>query len=193
MTGDSDTTHGVLTTRQREFLRGEVEYGGKYPEQQRYQMRQRIKERAAAGMSDFSLLLEHIDDLPEGVDQEGSVDALAFFFAQHLHEDTDEARAERAAEIDGKKPVQYATDGDQIAFLEFVAERALGRAADARDHNRRYDVEITPRDQDPRSKLELKQAIEAGALSRDTFEEMYHDGLVGRDKFVSVMADVGEE
>jgi hypothetical protein len=190
---DNDTARGALTPRQREYLRGEFEYEGQYASQERYKMRQRIKERVGAAMADFSLLLEHIDDLPAGVDEEGSVDALAFFLSQYLQEDTDEARAERAAEIDGKKPGQYITSGDQVAFLEFVAERALGRAAEARGHPRRYDVEISPRDQDPRSVTELRQAVEEGDLSRDDLRDLYDEGRISFDRLASVLAGLDGE
>jgi hypothetical protein len=185
---------GILTPKQRDWIRGELEYDGQYARQQRYKMRRRVKERVGAAMDDFSLLLDHIDDLPEGVDEEGSVDALAFFFAQHLREGTDEALDDAGdAEIGGKNPGQYMTHGDQIGFMRFVLQNALDRAAEARGHPRRYDVEITPRDQDPRSKLELRRAVREGDLSRDDLRDLYDEGRISFDKLASVLAGLDDE
>lgn len=63
---DPDRPHAMLTQDQREFLRrtlrGEEVYEGTNAGQQRYQMRNRIRERVRASICDFSLLFEALDE-----------------------------------------------------------------------------------------------------------------------------------
>jgi len=53
------STSGFLTEKDRQFLRGEIEYESK---QGRYSRRQSIRERTRSAFADFSLLHEHLPD-----------------------------------------------------------------------------------------------------------------------------------
>lgn len=53
--------HALLTEKQRQHLRGELEYDDEYGRQKRYQRSQSIRDRLRGGILDFSLL-ERLDD-----------------------------------------------------------------------------------------------------------------------------------
>lgn len=60
----------LLTDKQRRFILGLVEYSGKNPRQQRYQMRERIRRRFVDGLQDLSLLSELDENSKEKIADE---------------------------------------------------------------------------------------------------------------------------
>lgn len=189
------TRNALLTETQRNFLYlSEEEREAEYSKQQRSYHRNEIRERVAAGVADFSLLLEHWDESEWGAISDGTTGALAFFFARFVPASADDP-AEFPDEMKEKKPGQYVTDSDQLAFLTFVLERALDRACEARGHNRRYEIEISPKEPDQRSAVELQQQLREEKITLDEIERLYEEGRISRDTFATVVveSDTGDD
>lgn len=182
-------TNSLLTDTQREFLQlSEEDREEKYTKQQRSYHRSAIRDRIRASVEDLALLLEYgdWDEIEEAVDEVDIANGLAFFLAD-LVPSSDEVPEEMGEE----KPGRYATDGDRIQFLELVLERALEDACDARNHNRQYDIDldIVPREIDPRSAGELQNQLREGEISPDDVEDLYQEGRISRDTFATVVVE----
>ncbi len=90
-------------------------------------------------------------------------------------------------------PGKQMTSGDRLAWTEFLLGKALERAAEAFDHPRRYEVEIIPIENDPRSVNEFVQAVRAGELSQDDIAELYREGAISQTKFLKITEAAGDE
>ncbi|MFC7155170.1 hypothetical protein ACFQPA_06840 [Halomarina halobia] len=180
---DDDLTASLLTPSQREFLRG----SSNLSDRGERAARSRIKRRLKAGMEDFTILLDHRERVPE---YEGNpIDALALLLGRGLMEPETGGEETLEAPMPGKQM----TSGDRLAWTEFLLGKALERAAEAFDHPRRYEVEIIPIENDPRSVNEFVQAVRAGELSQDDIAELYREGAISQTKFLKITEAAGDE
>lgn len=176
------TRNALLTEVQRDFLRlSEEERKEEYSKQQRSYHRSEIRERVAASIQDFSLLLDHWDDPEYQSIATDSMAPIVFCIAPLVP----------PPEVEGVERTS-ASEGDSVGFVGFVLEKALEQACEKRGHKRRYSVRLTPKESDPRSALELQEDLRQGEITPDGVEQLYQEGRISRDTFATVVVESDE-
>lgn len=173
------TTGAILTSGQRDWLRGEHDEIKPGDDTARTRtLRHRIRQRVQAGIGDLSLLLWHLEDR----DREKIFEELDFTFKPDSM--FGEEYIATPAAIENALAFflqQYETDEGR----ERAVGGALAQVAEKQGRLTRHKVTIESEDRSV-SLEELKEGLETGDLTLDDVKQLHADGRLGIGAYLEV-------